>query len=114
MVLYSCLDFTYVSMLFVCVCMCIKYLQQQAGERKVLPGRGTVTFIHLKVTEISMFFIRLSIKLHGGEIWCLFQKFVFFSSMNTEIFLISLPERLITTNEDALSAYALPMNYVLN
>ena len=64
----------------------------------MLPDRDTVTFIRLKVTEILMFFIKLSIKLHGGKIWCFFQKFVFSSSTNTEIFLISLPERLIASN----------------
>ena len=49
-------------------------------------------------TEIPMFFITLSVKLHGGEIWCFFEKFVFSSSTITEIFQISLPEHLITTN----------------
>ena len=34
----------------------------------MLPGRDTVTFIRLKMTGISMFIIRLSIKLHGGEV----------------------------------------------
>ena len=42
-----------------------------------------------------------------------FQKFIFSSNTNTDIFSISLPERLITTNKNVESAYALPMNYVL-
>ena len=52
-----------------CVCVCVAYLQELSwGKGTVLPDRETVTFIRLKVTDISMFFIRLSIKLHGGEI----------------------------------------------
>ena len=64
----------------------------------MLPDHDTVTFIRLKVTEISMFFIRLSIKLRSREILCFFQKFLFSSGTNTEIFLISLPEHLININ----------------
>ena len=48
----------------------ISRIVQQTSCRKgtVLPGRDTVTFIRLKVIKITMFFIRLSIKLHGEEI----------------------------------------------
>ena len=71
MVLYCRLDFTYTSKLAMCVCVyvCVKYLQQTSWRKgTVLPDRDTVTFIRLKVTEISMFSIRLSMKLDGGEI----------------------------------------------
>ena len=70
MVLYSRLDF-HVRFQAACVrvCVCVEYLQQTSWRKgTVFPGRDTVTFIRLKVTEIPMFFIRLSIKLHGGEI----------------------------------------------
>ena len=54
---------------WLCVCVCVEYLQQTSWRKgTVLPGRDTVTFIRLNVTEIPMLFIRLSIKLHGGEI----------------------------------------------
>ena len=61
-------------------------MRNEGLKGTVLPGRDTVTFICLKMTEILMFFIRLSIKLHGGEILCFFQKFIFSSSTNTDIF----------------------------
>ena len=78
MVLYNRLDFTYVSKLIVCV----EYLQQTSW---MLPNRDTVTFIRLKVTEISMFFIKLSIKLHGGDLM-FFQKCVFQSNKIISLF----------------------------
>ena len=83
-----------------CVCACVcGVLMQQRSWRKgtVLPDRDTVTFIRLKVTEISIFFIRLSIKLHGGEILCFFGN-LYFQAAQIPNFLISLPERLCTTN----------------
>ena len=80
MVLYSRLDFTYASKLVMCVCVCVyvEYLQQTSWRKGTeLPDFDTVTIIRLKVIEIFMFFIRLSIKLYGRKIWCFFQKFVF-------------------------------------
>ena len=48
---YSAGIFTYASKLLVCVC--VETYSRQAEERvTVLPGRDTVTFICLKVTEI--------------------------------------------------------------
>ena len=77
MVLYSRLDFTYVSELV--VYMCTAYLQQTSWRKgTVLPDRDTVTFIRLKVTKISMFFIRLSMKLHDGEILYFLSKICIF------------------------------------
>ena len=60
MVLCSRLDFTYASKMVVCVW--VEYLQPTSRRKgTVLPDRDAVTFFRLKVTEISMFFIRLSI-----------------------------------------------------
>ena len=59
MALYSRLDFTYASKLVVRLC--------RVPTADKVPG-GDITFIRLKVTENSMSFIRLSIKLHRGEI----------------------------------------------
>ena len=58
-------------MTFVVVCVCVPstYLQHTSWRKgTVLPVRNTLWLIRLKVTEITMFFIRLSTKLHGGEI----------------------------------------------
>ena len=50
---YSAGNFTYTSKLVVCVCRDLQQTSCRKGT--VLPGRHTVTFICLKVTEIQMF-----------------------------------------------------------
>ena len=60
MALYSRLNFTYTSKLVscVCVCVCVEYVQQTSWIKgTLLSDRDTATFIRLKVTEISMFYI---------------------------------------------------------
>ena len=54
---------------WLCLCFCVEYLQQITWRKGTeLPDGDTVTLIRLKVTKISMFFIRISIKVHDGEI----------------------------------------------
>ena len=67
-------------------CECFEFIQQTSWSKgTVLPGRDTVTFICLKITEILMFFIRVSINLHGGEI-CFFFKNLYFQAAQIPTF----------------------------
>ena len=52
-----------------CVRVCVSSFcsEQSRTERTELSGHESVTFMRLKVTKISMFFVQVSIKLHRGE-----------------------------------------------
>ena len=64
---YSAGNFTYASKLVVCVCVCVS--KPTAGQAEEMEQCCRV--------YVLMFLIRLSINLHGGEIWCFFQKTIF-------------------------------------
>ena len=73
-----------VSQLCTCSSLCSERSRREGTE---FSGHESVTFLHSKVTKISMFFIQVSIKSHRREIWFFFLKMRIFNQHKYRHFL---------------------------
>ena len=98
---YSAGNYTYASKLVVCVCVCVCVSRPTADKLKKGNSVAGSQYCYVYLFESDWNLNVLNYIIYKSAWWrdlMFFQKCIFLSSTNTDIFWISLPERLITTN----------------